>query len=200
MDLTRRQREILSFIEKEIATKGYPPTIREIAKRFSFSSTATVRDHLRALMEKGYIKREHGLSRGIRIVKKSPFSSESTVPIAGRIVAGYPELAIEEIEGELKVDERMIRGQKSFALRVKGDSMLYAGILDGDYVIIRVQPVCTPGDIVVALVGDEATVKRLTKKAKTLRLSPENPSYEPIEIDDRVRIIGKVIGLIRYYR
>jgi repressor LexA len=196
MELTEKQREILRYIEEFAGENGAPPTIREIGSRFSLSSTGSVRDHLKALAAKRYIDCIPGKSRGIKLLRKTRLSS---IPVAGRIVAGAPGLATENIDGEIEVGERLA-GRVSFALRVKGDSMAGAGIQEGDYVIVHQQSTCEQGEIVIAMTGDEATVKRFRRKGKKIILEPANPAYSPIETDGDVRIIGKVVGLIRYYK
>jgi len=196
MKLTERQKEILGYIEKRIRENGSAPTIREIGERFSFSSTGSVRDHLRALADKKYIECMPGISRGIRLLKK-PLSR--SIPIAGRIIAGKPQLALEYIDGEIETGEKLAGSGENFALRVKGDSMVEAGICEGDYVIVKPQSACEQGEIVIAMVGEEATVKRFRRTGKKLLLEPANPAYKPIEIDNDVKIIGKVVGLLRYY-
>ncbi len=198
MELTERQREILEFIYTHIREEGTPPTVREIGRRFSLTSTGSVRDHLSALVRKGYIEKIPGLSRGIRLVKEV-FSDLYSIPIVGKIVAGEPELAIEDIEGRLIVDRKLAKSRKNFALRVSGDSMVEEGIMEGDYVVVRPQPAAEQGEIVVALIGDEATVKKFKRKGKSIKLLPANPSYSPIELTDDVTIVGKVIGVIRHY-
>ena len=198
MELTERQREILEFIYTHIREEGTPPTVREIGRRFSLTSTGSVRDHLSALVRKGYIEKIPGLSRGIRLVKEV-FSDLYSIPIVGKIVAGEPELAVEDIEGRLIVDRKLAKSRKNFALRVSGDSMVEEGIMEGDYVVVRPQPAAEQGEIVVALIGDEATVKKFKRKGKSIKLLPANPSYSPIELTDDVTIVGKVIGVIRHY-
>jgi len=197
MGLTERQKEILDYIEKKVREDGAPPTIREIGKKFSFSSTGSVRDHLKALVDKKYIECMPGVSRGIRLLKRSLYPS---VPVAGRILAGGPDLALENIDGEIQVDEKLAGDGRSFALKVKGDSMVDAGIREGDYVVVKPQSTCEQGEIVIAMIGDEATVKRFGRRGKSILLEPANPDYKPIAVDERVKIIGKVVGLIRYYR
>jgi len=197
VELTERQKDILRYIEKTVREKGFPPTIREIGKRFSFSSTGSVRDHLRALVNKKYIECVPGVSRGIRLLRGTLYPS---IPVAGRIIAGEPELALENIEGEIRADEKLAGDGRSFALKVKGDSMVDAGIREGDYVVVRPQSACEQGEIVIALIGEEATVKRFGRRGRTLILEPANAAYKPIVVDDRVKIVGKVVGLIRYYR
>ncbi len=198
MELTERQREILEFIYTHIREEGTPPTVREIGRRFSLTSTGSVRDHLSALVRKGYIEKIPGLSRGIRLVKEV-FSDLYSIPIVGKIVAGEPELAVEDIEGRLIVDRKLAKSRKNFALRVSGDSMVEEGIMEGDYVVVCPQPAAEQGEIVVALIGDEATVKKFKRKGKSIKLLPANPSYSPIELTDDVTIVGKVIGEIIHY-
>ena len=198
MELTGRQKEILEFIYTHIREEGYPPTVREIGKKLSLTSTGSVRDHLNALIRKGYIEKTPALSRGIRLAKET-ITDLYSIPIVGKIVAGEPELAIENIEGRLIVDKKLAKSRKTFALRVKGDSMIEEGIMEGDYVVVRPQPVAEQGEIVVALIGDEATVKKFKKERKSIKLLPANPSYSPIEVTEDVTIVGKVIGLIRHY-
>ncbi len=198
MELTGRQKEILEFIYTHIREEGYPPTVREIGEKFSLTSTGSVRDHLNALIRKGYIEKTPALSRGIRLAKET-ITDLYSIPIVGKIVAGEPELAIENIEGRLIVDKKLAKSRKTFALRVKGDSMIEEGIMEGDYVVVRPQPAAEQGEIVVALIGDEATVKKFKRKGKSIKLLPANPSYSPIEVTEDVTIVGKVIGIIRYY-
>ncbi|MCK9265550.1 transcriptional repressor LexA [bacterium] len=199
MSLTEKQQKILDYIKKQIQENGYPPTIREIGEKFSLSSTGSVRDHLKVLSDKKYIERLPGISRGIRLQDKPLQSSSTSIPVVGRITAGKPELAIEDIEGTICIDKKLVDKGTTFALKVKGDSMIDAGIQEGDYVIVKPQNVCEQGEIIIALIEGEATVKRFKRKGNNLFLQPANPSYEPIKIDERVKIIGKVVGLIRYY-
>jgi len=200
--LTARQQEMLDYIERVVHTTGYPPSIRQIGEALDISSTNGVRAHLKALEKKGYIHRSLRTSRGIamldhvqRIVSKA---SQETVaiPILGRVTAGAPILAVENYDGHLALDPSLIKGDDVFALRVEGDSMIEAGILDGDYVLVRPQQSASNGDIVVALLDDEVTVKRFYREADGIRLQPENARLAPIRIPD-VRICGKVTGLIR---
>lgn len=196
MGLTKRQREVLDYIERHIREEGLPPTIREIGARFALSSTGSVRDHLRALSEKKYIECIPRAARGIRLLRGESYVP---VPVAGRIAAGVPELATEDIEGGISVDVKLAGGGSNFALKVKGDSMIDAGIREGDYVIVRPQRACGPGDIVIALIEDEATVKRFVRQGGRFVLEPANQAYEPVQLDSNVKIIGKVVGLMRYY-
>jgi len=208
-DLTERQEQILNFILKNIESVGFPPSIPEIQKKFSFKSPNAVQDHLAALERKGYISRHPYKSRGItpltgiKTKQESGNSNIAEVPIVGRIAAGLPILAQENLEGTLAVDKSIIKNpQDVFALRVKGDSMINAGILDGDIVLVHQQPGANQGEIVVALVDDEATVKRFYKENDKIRLQPENENMPPIIVDPKdknIQILGKVEGVIRKF-
>lgn len=191
--LTDKQKDVLKFIYEAIKHDNLPPTIREIAKHFKFSSTGTVRDYLRALVAKGYIKITANKSRAIEIIRDKIFS----IPILGRVQAGLPSLAVEEIEGYLNLDSLVFSDAQTFALRVKGDSMIDAGIMPGDLVLVNKQSMAKTGDTIVALIGDDATVKYLSKKGNQHFLEPANPNYSPIPFDEKVSIIGRVISVIR---
>ena len=215
--LTARQREIFTYIQRRIK-EGYPPTIREIGSKFGFSEKAA-HDHLNALEKKKYIGREEGKPRAISILKEADPKLQTSkwlegqnanpnlvetprdiieIPIFGRVAAGTPLLASQNIEGTLPIPTRMVNNHECFALRIIGSSMIGAGILEGDFVIVRRQANADPGDIVVALVEDEATVKRFYIDGERVRLQPENPAIEPaiFNVND-VMILGKVIGLHR---
>ena len=194
-DLTEKQRDVLKFIYDSIRSNHLPPTIREIASEFKFSSTGTVRDYLKALVKKGYIKISANKSRAIELVREALFS----VPILGRVRAGLPSLAVEEIEGYLNLDSLVFSDESTFALRVKGDSMIEAGIFPDDLVLVKKQNIAQTGETIVALVGDEATVKKLEKKGKDYYLQPANPNYKPIPVNENISIIGKVISVIRKF-
>ncbi|OGX08830.1 MAG: repressor LexA [Omnitrophica WOR_2 bacterium GWA2_47_8] len=191
--LTSRQKEVLKFIYKAIKNDNLPPTIREIAAHFGFSSTGTVRDHLKALVNKGYIKVSQNKSRAIELMREKLFQ----VPILGRVYAGLPNLAVEEIEGYLDLDSFVFSDNSTFALKVKGDSMIDAGIMPDDLVLVKRQTVAQTGETVVALIDDEATVKTLKRNGSHIYLQPANAKYDPILVDDKVSIIGKVISVIR---
>ena len=215
--LTARQREIFTYIQSRIK-EGYPPTIREIGSKFGFSEKAA-HDHLNALEKKKYIGREEGKPRAISILKEADPKLETSkwlegqnanpvlaevprdiieIPIFGRVAAGAPLLASQNIEGTLPIPTRMVNNHECFALRIIGSSMIGAGILEGDFVIVRRQANADPGDIVVALVNDEATVKRFYMDGEQVRLQPENPAIEPTLFNSNdVMILGKVIGLHR---
>jgi len=200
--LTARQQEMLDYIERETSSTGVPPSIRQIGTALGISSTNGVRLHLQALQKKGYIRRSQRTSRGIvslnRLSTAALASRSATVdiPILGRVAAGTPIMAAENHEGSLTLDASLIKNQESFALRVNGDSMINAGILDGDIVVVRLQQGADNGDIVVARVGEEATVKRFYREKDAIRLQPENPSLTPIYSTD-VEICGKVVALVR---
>ncbi len=191
--LSKSQQKILDYLKK-CSSDGRVPSVREICAETGLSSTSTVHHHLNALEEKGFIIREHGVNRCIQI---SGEEKSVGVPVLGRVAAGYPILAVEDIECYVPVPESLKRGRELFALRVQGESMINAGILDDDIVVVNRTPVAENGEIVVALVGDEATVKRFYKEDGHFRLQPENDSFEPI-IADEVVLLGKVISVIRY--
>jgi len=197
--LTPRQQKLLAFILDSIRATSRPPTIREICRAFSFRSTGTARDHLRALESKGHLKKSPGKSRGLlprdwpKILRDFP-----PIPILGRVPAGAPLLADENIEGTLDLSEEFA-GQKVFALKVHGDSMIDAGIHPGDLVVVRAQNHADPDQIIVALVDGEATVKRLARRHSKLFLQPANRRYQPIPVTPDTKILGKIIGVIRSY-
>lgn len=191
--LTTKQKEVLKFIYRSIRQSHLPPTVREIAGHFGFSSTGTVRDYLKALAHKGYIRIAANKSRAIELVRETLFS----VPILGRVAAGMPTLAVEEIEGYLDLDSLVFSDDSVFALRVRGDSMIGAGIFPNDLVMVRKQSMAQTGETVVALIGEEATVKYLRKNGAQYFLEPANPRYEPIPVNEDVTIIGKVISVVR---
>jgi len=204
--LTERQSDILKFIILSKEKFGYPPSIPEIQKRFSFKSPNAVQDHLGALERKGYISRRAHKARGIEVLVHTVSNENNKdkaleIPVVGEISAGRPILAQENIEGTMVIDKSIIKNSNGiFALRVKGDSMINAGILDGDYVIVSLQPDAESGDIIVALIEDEATIKRFYKEKDNLRLQPENERMEPIIVkpnENQIRIIGKIKGVIR---
>lgn len=195
--LTKSQQKVYDFL-LEKSSEGIPPTVREICQATGFKSTSTVHAHLNTLEKLGYITKKAGLTRAVQLKLDEPISKGVAVPVIGTVTAGVPIFAYEEDLGYVTVDERLKRGRELFALRVKGDSMINAGIYDGDAVVSVKQPVAQNGEIVVALVGDEATVKRFYKEDGYYRLQPENPDYEPI-ITDEVQILGKVVTLVRIY-
>ena len=208
-ELTRRQKEVLDFISETTEKNGFPPTIREIGKKFRIASTNGVRAILSALSVKGYIRRKPLLSRGIEVLRSVSSSigrvkpALVSVPLLGRISAGLPVLAVENVEGSIGIDKTLFPGDRIFFLKVTGDSMRDAGILNGDYVLAQQQNTADKGEIVVAMIGDEATVKRYFPEKNKVRLEPANPEYGPIIVEKRTPdffIAGKVIGLLRKYR
>ena len=192
--LSKSQQKIYDFL-KEKAQYGVPPSVREICAATGLKSTSTVHAHLRSLEEMGYISRQAGMNRSIHIEG----TEETTqVPILGRVTAGLPVLAIEEVQGYLPYSARHAAGKELFALHVDGMSMKNAGILDGDYVVAEQAATADDGDIVVAMIDEEATVKRLYREKAGVRLQPENPDFQPI-YSDHASILGKVIAVLRYY-
>ena len=197
--LTDRQREILNYISDQVKSIGSPPTIREIGRQFSINSTNGVRSILDALITKGYIRKRPGLSRGLELVEDQ-ISSYRTVPLVGSVPAGYPLLAEENSEGFFAVDESFLPTGDVFMLRVTGESMIEEGICDGDYVLVRKQETAQTGDIVVAVIGGEATVKKYRPAGEVIYLVPANSAFAPIEVDSESGdffLAGKVIGLMR---
>ena len=196
--LTDRQRKIVECIRAHVEANGYPPTFREIAHSVGLKSTSTVDHHLRRLRELGVLQYEDGRFRALQLLgEEGAESRPAGVPLVGDVAAGSPILAQELIEEYIPFDTGS-SAEDHFALRVRGESMLYAGILPGDLVVVRRQPSAHSGEIVVALLGDEATVKTLSRKNGQVWLLPENPDYEPID-GARCQIIGKVVGLVRRY-
>ncbi len=201
-DLNGKQLEILNYMKLEIIKRGYPPSVREICEAVGLRSTSTVHGHLAKLEDKGYIRRDPTKPRAIEILSNDPFSDYShnkemvQVPIVGKVTAGQPILATENIEDTFPLPLNFIDHGNTFILNVKGESMIEAGILDNDYVVIRQQSTASNGDIVVALIDDEATVKRFFKESDHIRLQPENSLMDTILLKDVV-ILGKVIGVFR---
>jgi repressor LexA len=196
-NLTSRQQDVLEYIKTSVRTRGYPPSVREIGKAVGLSSTSTVHGHLAKLEEKGFIRRDATKPRTIEITDEDTFIPPTiAVPIVGRVTAGQPILAVENIEDHFPLPSSMVGDDKVFILSVKGDSMIDAGILDGDFLVVRQQASAENGDIVVALMGEEATVKRFFREKDHVRLQPENHTMQPILTRD-VDILGKVTGLFR---
>lgn len=192
--LTKSQQKVFDYIS-QCAQESRVPSVREICQATGLKSTSTVHLHLKTLEEKGLIEREKGFNRCIKLSKTE---KHSNIPVMGRVTAGVPILAVEDIETYIPVSESLRRGRELFALRVVGESMINAGILDGDVVIVHRTPSANNGDIVVALIGDEATVKRFYKENGHFRLQPENDTYEPIIVDEVV-LLGTVIALHREF-
>ena len=192
--LSKSQQKIMDYL-KNCSAEGRIPSVREIGDEVGLRSTSTIHHHLSALEEKGYITREHGVNRCIRITGEE---KNSNGPVLGRGAAGNPIVAEQDIECYVPVPEQLSRGKELFALRIQGESMIKAGIFNNDIVIVKRTPVAENGEIVVALVDDSATVKRFFKEEGHFRLQPENDSYDPIIVDD-VILLGKVISLVRNY-
>ncbi|WP_436861852.1 transcriptional repressor LexA [Staphylococcus caeli] len=203
-ELTKRQNEIFEYIKQTVHSKGYPPSVREIGEAVGLASSSTVHGHLSRLEEKGYIRRDPTKPRAIEIVNEQlgePINMEETihVPVIGKVTAGIPITAVENVEEYFPLPEHFTSTHNSdiFILNVVGDSMIEAGILDGDKVIVRSQTIAENGDIIVAMTEEnEATVKRFFKEKTQYRLQPENSSMEPIYLD-QVAVLGKVVGLFR---
>jgi repressor LexA len=197
LNLTKRQSEIFEFIKTQVEKTGYPPTVREIGTALGLHSPSTVHAHLAKLEKSGVLRRDPSKPRAIEIlVDRAKRVMAPGVPLVGQVAAGSPILAEENIEELLELPAMIGAASGDYALRVRGDSMRDAGILEGDLVIVRPTEEASNGEIVVALLGDEATVKRFFREADAIRLEPENPQYEPI-ITREVEILGRVIGVFR---
>jgi repressor LexA len=192
------QMKILEFIKQEIQNKGYPPSVREICDAVGLKSTSTVHGHLTRLEKRGLIRRDSTKPRAMEVLD-DPLARGRSVPLVGKVTAGVPILAQENIEEHIILPQDMVEGEDIFALCVEGESMINAGILDGDYVVVRKQPNAENGEIVVAMIEDEATVKRIYFEKNRVRLQPENPYMEPIYAEE-VTVVGKVIALFRQIR
>lgn len=192
------QQKILEYIKSEIQTKGYPPSVREIANAVGLKSTSTVHGHLQRLEKRGLIHRDAMKPRAMEVVGDPNFARNSTtaVPVVGRVTAGQPILAEENLEDYVSIPDIMLGDGDHFILLVRGESMIEAGILDGDYIVVRRQQEANNGEIVVAMIDDSATVKRFYKENGHFRLQPENHTMEPIYAD-HVTILGKVVSLYR---
>nr|WP_211200750.1 transcriptional repressor LexA [Heliomicrobium gestii] len=201
-ELSERQKLILNYIRTEIRRRGYPPSVREIGDAVGLTSSSTVHGHLNRLEKAGFIRRDPAKPRALEVLAPDEEDGAKRplidIPILGRISAGRPILATENIENTFPLPLDFIRSDQVFILTVRGESMINAGIHDGDLVIVRIQQTADNGDIVVALLGDEATVKRFFKEKDYYRLQPENDYMEPILIKE-VHILGKVIALLRKF-
>jgi len=199
--LTKRRRQILNFIERTVAECGYPPTVREIGQAVGLSSSSSVQFHIEVLKDAGHLERDGNLTRALRVRTDNSRAGRAKpavyVPLVGHVAAGEPVLAEEHIEEHLPMPPDFVAGEDSFMLRVQGDSMIGAGILDGDFVLVSQQRTAENGDIVVALLDDEATVKRFYLTANGIELRPENPAVAPIVANDEVRILGRVRAVVR---
>lgn len=200
--ISDKQREILEYIKAEILNKGYPPAVREICEAVKLKSTSSVHAHLETLEKNGYIRRDPTKPRAIEIVDENFNLTRRemvNVPIVGRVAAGEPILAVENIENYFPIPAEFMPNEQTFILQVQGESMVNAGILDGDYILVEQQTTANDGDMVVALVDNSATVKTFYKENGYYRLQPENDFMEPIIVSD-VMIMGKVIGTFRFFK
>lgn len=203
---TDKQKKILDFVNREVATKGYPPSVREICEAVGFKSPSTVHAYIKKMEVEGQIVKDATKPRALRTLGhegkfREGFMSDreiENVPVVGRVTAGAPILAVENVEETFPIPVQYLENSVSFMLRVRGDSMINAGILDGDYILVRQQNTAVNGDMVVALIEDEATVKTYYKERDHIRLQPENPDFAPILVPT-CTILGKVTGLFRKY-
>ncbi|HHX17656.1 MAG TPA: transcriptional repressor LexA [Clostridium sp.] len=212
--LTKKQQDILEFLNKEIETKGYPPSVREICQAVGFKSTSTVHSYLTKLEKEGYIVKDPSKPRALKVLKNNKkenlknsdnYNSDNyynkkelvDVPIVGKVTAGQPILAVENIEDTFPLPVDFVQNSSAFMLKVRGDSMIEAGIFDNDYILVKQQSTALNGDIVVALIGDEATVKTFYREKEHIRLQPENKYLDPIIVREDLLILGKVIGVFR---
>ena len=201
MDLTKRQQEIFDFIRKYSARYGYPPTVRDIGKAVGLASSSTVHAHLANLEKIGLLRRDPSKPRAIELLDRAVESVRGIVrgeglPLVGSVAAGEPMLAEENIEDYVSVPELAGGADGEYVLRIRGDSMKDAGILEGDFVVVRRQDTAQDGDVVVALLGEGATVKRFFRETDHIRLQPENEALEPIRSKE-VKVLGRVVGLLR---
>lgn len=199
--ITPKQREILEYIKQEILNRGYPPTVRELCDAVHLKSTSSIHSHLESLEKNGYIRRDPSKPRAIEIVDDSFNLTRRemvNVPIIGSIAAGQPLLAIQNIENYFPIPAEYMPNQDTFMLRVKGESMINAGICDGDVIIVKRQNTASNGDMVAALVDDSATVKTFYKEDGHIRLQPENDNMDPIIVPD-CQILGVVFGVFRFF-
>ena len=209
MELNKREKAILKFIQRQVQNNGYPPSVREIGKAVGLSSTATVHSYLAKLTEKGYIKKETQKGRTLKLLKgtdnkeivkenKNYYTGKEMVevPVIGKITAGEPILAVENVTDTFPIPIDFVGNSESFMLTVRGESMIEAGILNGDYILVKKQNTAKNGEIVVPLIGEEATVKTFYKEKDHIRLQPENSTMDPIIVPN-CEILGKVAGVFR---
>ena len=200
--ITKKQSEILEYIKSEILNRGFPPAVREICEAVNLKSTSAVHSHLETLEKNGYIRRDPTKPRAIEIIDDN-FNlvrrEVVNVPIVGRVAAGEPILAVENIESYFPIPAELMPNAQTFMLTVQGESMINAGIFDGDQILVQEQSVANNGDMVVALVEDSATVKTFYKEDGYYRLQPENDTMDPIIVHGDLKILGKVIGVFRFF-
>ena len=202
-----KQKAILDYVNRQVLLNGYPPSVREICKAVGFKSTSTVHAYIKRLEDEGMIQKAATKPRALKIIDEGKKSFEGylsdneieNVPIIGKVTAGQPILAVENIEDTFPIPVQYLHNSTVFMLKVKGESMINAGILDGDLILVKQQPTANNGDIVVALIEEEATVKTFYKEKGMIRLQPENDDYEPIYVKDNFMLLGKVVGLFRNY-
>lgn len=200
--ISPKQTEILEYIKSEIINRGFPPAVREICEAVNLKSTSSVHSHLETLERNGYIRRDPTKPRAIEIVDDNFNLTRRelvNVPVVGRVAAGEPILAVENVENYFPSPAEFMPNSQTFMLNVKGESMINAGILDGDQILVQQQSTAENGDIVVALIDDSATVKTFYKEDGYYRLQPENDTMEPIIVKDDLKILGKVIGVFRFF-
>jgi repressor LexA len=197
-ELGGKQKKVYQYIKSYADEHGYPPSVREICAAVGLKSTSTVHGHISRLKKKGLLKRDPSKPRAIEILDEDNEARQKamTVPIIGKVTAGQPILAFENIEEYIPLPASFVRDEHSFVLKVSGESMINAGIYDGDFIVVRQQNYADDGDIVVALIEEEATVKRFFLEGKKVRLQPENPTFSPIIVDD-AKVLGRVTGLFR---
>lgn len=201
--ISPKQQEILDYIKNEILNRGFPPAVREICEAVHLKSTSSVHSHLESLEKNGYIRRDATKPRAIEIIDDNFNLARRevvNVPVVGTVAAGQPVLAVQNIENYFPVPAEYMPNQQTFMLRVKGDSMVNAGIFDGDLVMVKKQETASNGDIVVALLNDSATIKTFYKEKGYYRLQPENDTMSPILVREELQILGKVFGVFRFYK
>ena len=203
--ISPKQKEILEFIKDQILTRGFPPSVRDICEAVHLKSTSSVHAHLETLEKNGYIRRDPTKPRAIEIIDDNFNLTRRelvNVPIVGTVTAGEPILAVENIEGYFPISPEFLKNKQTFMLKVKGESMINAGIFSGDYILVEETPTASDGEIVVALVEDSVTVKRFYKEDDCFRLQPENDAMDPIIVPQNTpfSIVGKVIGLFRIFK
>lgn len=200
--ISKKQQEILNYIKEEILSRGYPPSVREICEAVNLKSTSSVHAHLESLEKNGYIRKDPTKPRAIEVMDDDFNLTRRevvNVPLIGTVAAGQPVLALQNIENYIPVPAEYMPNQQSFMLRVKGESMINAGILNGDSVLVKEQPTAENGDIVVAMIDDGATVKRYFRESGHIRLQPENDTMDPIIVEN-CTILGKVFGVFRIFK
>ena len=200
--ISKKQQEILDYMKNEILNRGFPPSVREICEAVNLKSTSSVHSHLEALEKNGYIRRDATKPRAIEIIDDNSNLVRRevvNVPLVGTVAAGQPILAVENIDAYFPIPAEYMPNEQSFMLTVKGDSMINAGIFDGDQVLVKQQATAENGDMVVALIDDSATVKTFYKENGYYRLQPENDNMEPIIITGNLQILGKVFGVFRFF-